>query len=422
MMPSFTRYAAIVGSLLTLTVAARAELAASPNNGDITLPAGFKAVVVADNVDGVRGIAVAPNGDLYGRLRGGGIRALRDTDGDGVADVTETIATDGGGSGIAVHGGYLYFSTNDAVYRMKRAAGELVPSGTIEPVVTGLPDQRQHASKMFTFDGAGMLYVEVGSPSNSLGKPDRARGAAGLSDAEVDTFLSEHGGIWKFDPAKAPLTQAQGEHWSTGHRHILSLAWHPVSQQLFGAQNGRDVLDVVKPDVFNTAYNAEHVAEEFHVLSRGANLGWPYTYYSPIEKKRLFSPEYGGDGKKTPAPGKFQDPTIAFPAHWAPMQMTYYGGEQFPASYHGGLFLAFHGSWNRPSQKGYNVVFIPCDDAGMPTGEWSIFADDFMGKDEISSPRDADFRPMGVAAGPDGSLYIGADQGNRIWRVFYAGE
>lgn len=418
----------IAASLVLTSVALRAELTASPNNGDITLPAGFKAVVVADGVSSVRGIAVAPNGDVYARLRARGkdaqkgIMALRDTNGDGVADEKAFIETGDAGSGIAVHGGYLYFSSDDAIYRMARAPGELVPSGAIEPVVTGLPNERQHEAKMFTFDGDGMLYAEVGSPSNSLGSPDRARGAQGLSEAAVAEFLSKHGGIWKFDPRKAPLTQADGEHWSTGHRHVLSLAWHPVSGELFGAQNGRDVLDVVNPDLFNAAYNAEHVAEEFHVLGRGADLGWPTTYYDPIEKKRLFSPEYGGDGKKGPPAGRFQEPLIAFPAHWAPMQMAFYDGEQFPASYRGGIFLAFHGSWNRPSQKGYNVVFIPFNAAGMPTGEWSMFADGFMGKDEIKSPRDAAHRPMGLATGPDGSLYIGSDHSGRIWRVFYVGS
>ena len=247
------RFVAFTAPLLLLHSGLRAELAASPDNGDITLPEGFRAVVVSDAVDGVRGIAVASNGDVYGRLRGGGIVALRDTDGDGAADVQEKIETGNAGSGIALHGGYLYFSSDNAVYRMKRAEDELVPGGAIEPVVTGLPDKRQHAAKMFTFDGDGMLYVEVGSPSNALGNPDRARGAVGSSKAEVDAFLSEHGGVWKFDPSKAPLTQADGEHWSTGQRHVLSLAWHPVSKQLCAAQNGRDVLDVVTPEVFNAA-------------------------------------------------------------------------------------------------------------------------------------------------------------------------
>ncbi|WED66080.1 PQQ-dependent sugar dehydrogenase [Synoicihabitans lomoniglobus] len=415
--------------LLALAMAGVASVAAAaltpaPDNGGISLPGGFKAAVVADDLGGIRGIAVAPNGDVYGRVRGRGIVAMRDTDGDGTADIVETIpGSTGEGSGIGIQPGYLYYSTNSGVFRYARAAGELLPSGEPEAVATDLSDKGQHNAKMFTFDEYGMLYVEVGSPSNALGVPDRARGAQGVSDAEVAKFLSEHGGVWKFDPSKAPQTQQQGEHWSTGHRHILALAWNPVSHTLFGAMNGRDTLDVINPDLFSKEYNAVRVAEEFHELKKGANLGWPRTFYDPIGNKRLFGAEYGGDGKKGPPAGSYPDPIIAFPAHWAPMQMAYYGGEQFPETYRGGLFQAFHGSWNRQGdQKGYNVSFIPFDASGRPTGEWSVFADGFMGTGQIASPNDAAYRPMGLAAGPDGSLYVGSDHGGRVWRIFYIGE
>lgn len=402
---------------------AAANLVPAPDNGGITLPSGFRAVVVADGVTGVRGLAVAANGDLYARQQRGGVVALRDTDGDGVADERVEIPTAAGGSGIGLHGGYLYYSTDSGIVRLAREPDALVPAGPAEVVVAGLPDERQHAAKMFTFDGDGQLYVEVGSPSNALGVPDRARGASGMSDEEVARFLSRHGGIWRFDPNRLGQTQADGLHWSTGHRHVLSLAWHPVSRELFAAQNGRDVIDVVKPEVFNEDFNRERVAEEFHRLTQGADLGWPRTFYDPRTKRRLYSPEYDGDGRKGPPAGRYAEPLIAFPAHWAPMQMVHYAGESFPAEYRGGMFLAFHGSWNRaPDQRGYNVVFIPFDAEGRPTGQWRIFADGFMGRGSIASPRDAAHRPMGLAVGPDGSLYIGSDHSGRIWRVFHAGE
>lgn len=408
--------------------AAFAALAPSEGNGGISLPDGFHAVVVADGLDGIRGIAVAPNGDVYGTVRGRGIVALRDTDGNGVANIVSFLeetpsAHVSPGSGMAIHDGYLYFSTDDAIYRYKREPGQLLPTGELETVISGLPNKRQHSAKMFTFGGDGMLYAEVGSPSNALGNPDRALGAKGVSDEEVKKFQSEHGGFWRFDPNKLNQTQADGYHFSTGHRHILAVAWNPVSKSLFVAQNGRDVLNGVSPDLFTAEYNSERVSEEFHILKEGSNFGWPYTYFDPIDKVRLFSPEYGGDGKKGPPKGKYPDPLIAFPAHWAPMQMTYYADDQFPKKYQGGMFLAFHGSWNRsPVQKGYNVTFIPFDDAGMPTGDYEVFAFGFQGDEEISSPRDAKYRPMGVAAGPDGSLYVGADQGGRVWRIFYDGK
>lgn len=417
------RFASIVWASLaslSLVLSANGAPVPAPNNGDIVLPDGFAASVVADDVGKIRGIAVSPSGDVYGRLKDGGIVAMRDADGDGAAEIVEKVPSlTSGGSGIGIHDGYLYYSTSGAIFRMKLKEGELLPVGKEETVVASLADKRSHSSKMFTFDTDGKLYAEVGSPANALSTNDRGLGAKGKSKAEVDAFLSLYGGVWVFDANKLNQEQSQGHHMTTGHRHMLALAWHPVSGNLFGLQNGRDVLDVVNPDVFNSEYNATRVSEEFHILKEGSNLGWPYSFYDPIDKKRLYSPEYEGDGEKGPASGEFQDPIIGFPAHWAPMQMAYYGGEQFPEKYRSGLFVAFHGSWNRyPDQKGYNVVFIDFDKSGKPTGEWEVFADGFMGSDHIESPKDAAHRPMGVAVGPDGSLYVGDDHRGRVWRIF----
>ena len=160
------------------------------------------------------------------------------------------------------------------------------------------------------------------------------------------------------------------------------------------------------------------------MLREGQNLGWPYTYWDPLRKARMVSPEFGGDGKKRDESGKYQEPLIAFPAHWAPLQTVFYTGKQFPAKYSGGAFIAFHGSWNRAPlpQRGYHVVFVPFDAQGKPVGNYEIFARGFAGRDEFTSPRDATYRPGGVAVGPDGSLYIGETEKGRIWRVIYVGD
>jgi glucose/arabinose dehydrogenase len=414
-----------IGAVLVLGLAATAASAAlptpDPDNGAIKLPAGFRALVVADDLGRLRFLTVAPNGDVYVKTRDGGIIALRDKDGDGRAEIKETFG-EGGGTGIAIHDGWLYHSTNSAVLRYRYTPGELVPKGPPQTVVSGLSYARQHGTKSFAFDDQGRLLVEVGSPSNAYGgENDRKKGAAGEDPTE---FLKKHGGFWRFDPNKLNQTQADGHHFSTGHRHMIPLAWNPVSKAFFSVMHGRDVLNIVAPEYYTDDDNAELPAEEMHILREGNNYGWPFTYYDPIRKARMLAPEYGGDKQKRAEPGRYPDPLIAFPAHWAPMQMAFYTGSQFPQKYRGGAFLAFHGSWNRAPkpQKGYNVVYIPFDAKGMPRGDYEVFADGFTGKAEIASPNDARFRPNGVGVGPDGSLYVSDSQKGRVWRIIYTGE
>ena len=414
--PIFLTGAVLFPSSLSARAAA---LKADPGNGAITLPAGFHAVVVADNLGPLRFLTAAPNGDVYVKTRNDGIVALRDTNGDGRADVKETFGS-GGGTGIAVHDGWLYHSTNTAVFRYKLAPGELVPKGEPETIVSDLPVGPQHESKSFAFDEAGRLFVEVGSPSNAYGDPDRAKGAKGKDPTE---FLKTHGGWWRFDPDKPNQKQADGDHFSTGHRHMLAIAWNPVSKSFFVVMMGRDQLGTVDPEHYNDEDNAEAPAEEMHQLREGANFGWPFTYYDPRKKARMVAPEFGGDNQKRAEPGKYPEPLIAFPGHWAPLQMAYYSGTQFPAKYRAGRFIAFHGSWNRApkTQKGYNVTFVPFDDKGMPRGTYEVFASGFPGVAEFTNPRDARYRPCGLAVGPDGSIYVSDSEKGRVWRIFYAG-
>jgi mono/diheme cytochrome c family protein len=174
-------------------------------------------------------------------------------------------------------------------------------------------------------------------------------------------------------------------------------------------------MNIVAPDYYDALDNAERVAEEMHRLTRGVNIGWPYTYWDPIKKVRMIAPEFGGDNRKRAEIGKYDEPVIAFPAHWAPLQMVFYSGTQFPARYRNGAFISFHGSWNRAPQPqdGYKIAFVPFDDNGAPLGTYEDFA---------HASGEPKFRMGGVANGPDGSLYIGETDQGRIWRVIYTGE
>jgi len=415
------------------------RLAAAPglplpdaDDGGISLPPGFRAYVAADNLvvekkvgntpEKLRFLAVAPNGDLYAKLVRGNILALRDTDGDGRFDLIKEFGPGDGGTHLMFHAGYLYQSSRTAVYRYKYTPGELVPTSPLETIVKDLPAEKDHDAKSFGFDESGHMIVEVGSPYNVYSDGDRRKGAKGKTDAEVAEFQKTYGGFWRFDPAKHNQTQAaDGVRFSTGHRHSLALQWHPVSKNFFMAQMGRDGLNTIDPVHYDELDNAERVSEVMHLLREGADLGWPRTYWDPFKQAHMLAPEYGGDGFKRMEPDLYDKPVVAFPGHWAPLQMALYTGTQFPAKYRGGMFIAFHGSWNRAPrpQAGYKVAFVPFTAAGVPTGQYETFADNFNSADAAVPTR---YRPGGVAVAPDGSLYIAETERGRIWRVMFTGE
>jgi cytochrome c5 len=250
--------------------------------------------------------------------------------------------------------------------------------------------------------------------------------ALGSKGVDPAGLFVQHGGFWRFDPDKLNQDQLKdGFHFSTGLRHALSVAWNPVSKSLFVATMGRDQLNTVAPDHYTDEDNARNPAEEFHILKEGSNFGWPFTYWDPQRNVRMIAPEFGGDNRKMDFSGKYPRPLVAIPAHWAPMQMLFYTADQFPQKYRNGAFIATHGSWNRAPlpQGGYNVIFIPFDETGMPLGDYfEIFADGFAGVAEVRSPRDARYRPCGIALGADGSLYVADSDRGRVWRIFYTGE
>jgi glucose/arabinose dehydrogenase len=390
----------------------------------IRVPAGFDARVFAEGVGRARHIAVRDNGDVYVALRQagpeGGVAALRDEDGDGAADRIEYFG-DHAGTGMAIHDGFLYASSDTAIYRYPLPEGEaLVPDSGSETVVEGFPVQRSHASKAFAIDDAGNLFVNVGAPSNACQQTDRTLGSPGQQPCPL---LEEHAGLWRFDAGKPGQTFEDGARHLTGTRNVVALDWHPAAGALYFAMHGRDQLHELFPDLFTAEQSAELPAEEFHVGRAGANYGWPYTYWDPQAGARVVAPEYGGDGTTVAEDGGYEAPLLAFPGHWAPNDLLFYTADgSFPEAARGGAFIAFHGSWNRAPlpQGGYNVVFVPFENAA-PTGEWSVFADGFKGAEVLEDSDDAAFRPMGLAQGPDGALYITDSVEGRIWRVTYQG-
>ena len=395
--------------------------ACDPGNGGLQLPPGFCALVAADGLGTARHMAVAPNGDIYVSRQDdgakGGIVALRDANGEGRFEIHESIGQDSI-TGVALRNGYLYAAKFHSVERYKMAPGELKPAGPPEIVVSGLPGVEQHGDKSIAFDGRGSLYVNVGAPSNACQSKDRQAKVPGQDPCPL---LETHGGIWKFAEDKLGQTQADGVRFATGMRQMPAIAWHDGA--LYIVMNSRDQLDVLWPGMFTAQENAERPAEPMYRAEQGSNFGWPYCFFDYGLKKLLLNPEYGGDGKKVGRCSGFQNPITSFPAHWAPVDLMFYSGTQFPQHYKNGAFIAFHGSWNRAPmpQEGYNVTFQPFAD-GKPSGGHEVFASGFAGKTPLMNPDDALARADGVAHGPDGSLYICESQHGKIWRVFYRGE
>lgn len=403
--------------------AGNGALAFHPENGGITLPEGFQAVVVAENVGPARHITVRDNGDIYVALSeldsGGGTAALRDSDGDGVADDIEYFG-DYTGTGIDIYNGYLYRSSDSEVYRYQLVEDELLPDSDGETVVTGFPEQNSHRAKSFAFDGNGNIYVNVGAPSNACQEESRTPGIPGQDPCPQ---LERHAGIWQFSASETGQTQQDhGHRYSTGIRNAVALDWNENAAGLYVAQHGRDQLSQLWPDLYNNEQSAELPSEELFKLNDGSDFGWPYAYYDPLQGKKVMAPEYGGDGVQEPDE-EYEDPVYAFPGHWAPNDLLFYSADQFPSEYQNGALIAFHGSWNRAplEQQGYKVVFLPFD-GDMPSGEFEVFADGFAGVDQINSPGDAVHRPTGLAIGPDGSLYISDSVRGKIWRVVYTGS
>lgn len=404
-------------SVLATPAAAQRQPSCRSDNAGLTLPPGFCALIVADSVGQARHIAVAADGDIYVAVGGnaGGVLALRDTDGDGVADVRERFGPGKGGSGIVLRGDQLYFATNDAIVRYRRPAGTLRPAGAPDTIVSGLPADRSHQAKTIAFGPGGAIYVNIGSPTNVC-QPTNARETSGLDPCPE---RENRAGIWRFDPDKLGQTPADGRRWATGLRNTVAITQNPADGQVYGGVHGRDNLFQNWPRFYDEGEGADLPSEMFVRIGENEDYGWPYCYWDQNRRQFILAPEYGGDENTAGRCANLRaTPVLGFPGHWAPNGSMFYAGSQFPAAYRAGVFIAFHGSWNRAPrpQEGYRVVFAPLPgNGGVP--KFEIFADGFSGGDNNT----AQHRPVGLAQGPDGSIFVTDDRAGRIYRIIFRG-
>jgi putative membrane-bound dehydrogenase-like protein len=335
----------------------------------IDLPAGFEIQIFASDLGTPRHMAVSPAGDLFVADMGGGkVFVLPDKDGDGKAD-QKIIFAEGlkGPHSIAFFEDGVYISVLDGVVRFTDKDGDLKGEDK-KVLVSGLPTGG-HSTKTISFGPDGKMYVSVGSSCNVCEERDPRRAAILQYNAD-----------------------GTGEKiFAKGLRNSVGLTWHPQTQELWAADNGRDMLGDDLPP------------EEINIIKEGGHYGWPYCY---------------GDQKPNP---EFKDrvdfckktipPVISLQAHSAPLGLTFYTGNQFPEEYQGNLFVAFHGSWNRTVPTGYKVIRIKFKD-GQPE-KIEDFATGWL---QGSS---AWGRPVDVVVGKDGALYVSDDKGGVIYRIFY---
>jgi glucose/arabinose dehydrogenase len=386
----------------------------------LTVPPGFHATVVAENLGNMtRHMAFRDASRLYISTEqqkkdapNAGIIALH-LDARHHVDRVEHFSSIDNGTAIAVYKGALYAASADTLYRIPLSGKALVPTAQPDTVVVDVPGRSALA-----FDNTGALYLAVDGSANTCvpkGTPRDAQ-AQGLTPCPD---LAAAAGVWRFNASQHNQKFGDGEHFATGIRDTNALAWSPDAKALYMVNYGRDRAEKVWPKLIS-AEDGAHISDEMFKITQGTDMGWPYTYYDSVKHVRLLQPEYGGNGKTVVTDSKYATPVVAFPAHVAPMDITFYEGRQFPAHYRGGAFIAFHGAGGCDPEGfdgGYDVMFVPMDKSGE-AGSPEVFADGFAGPTHEDRCGDrAAYRPVDVTVGPDGALYVADSQKGRIWRI-----
>jgi glucose/arabinose dehydrogenase len=410
----------LLGATCTLCLAALPIMAAEPDG--LTLPPGFHATVIGENLGNMtRHMAFADAHRLYISTEqqekdtpDAGIIALQ-LDAHHHADQIEHFSSIDNGTAIAVYKGAIYAASAHTLYRIRLSGDELVPTAKPRAVVVGVPGRPALA-----FDDKDGLYLAVPGSGNicvAKGTPRNAQ-AKGLTPCPD---LATAAGLWRFNASKLNQRFADGEHFATGIRDTNALAWSAHTKALYVVNYGRDDAEDTWPKLI-TAGDGEHISDEMFKVTQGTDMGWPYTYYDSIKHERLMQPEYGGNGKTVVTDSKYAVPVVAFPAHVAPMDITFYEARQVPPHYRGGAFIAFHGASGCDTEGfdgGYDVMFVPMDGTGE-AGSPEAFADGFAGPShEDKCGKRAAYRPVAVTVGPDGALYVADSQKGRIWRIAY---
>ncbi|USG60830.1 PQQ-dependent sugar dehydrogenase [Sneathiella marina] len=354
----------------------------SNEEGDLNLPPNFKVKAYRSELTHARWLEVLKNGDvLVAEPRAGEITLLRDTNGDGVADMkTELVSNLDRPHGMAVVGDWLYIGEPKQIRRVRFSVGDTKATGRIENVTEqgSLGDGGGHWTRNLLYDeGDHALYISIGSAAN------------------MDIEPSPRATIQKLD-----LSTNKLETVASGLRNPVGIDFDPVTGKLYTVVNERDGYgDGLVPDYLT------------HVIQDGF-YGWPYAYSGTIP-----DPDYADDAPEMVS--KSLLPDVLFRSHSAPLGLIFYNSDQFPKEYLNDAFVAFHGSWNASVPTGYKIVRVPFEN-GKPAGSYENFATGFRTNATDDGAAKVWGRPVGLAIATDGALLVADDVSQTVWRISYA--
>jgi glucose/arabinose dehydrogenase len=364
----------------------------------VVVPAGMTVNRFADGLNSPRNAVVLPNGDVLvaeatterksndPNFRASGanrIMLLRDTDGDGRADLREVLLAGlQQPYGMALIGKKLYVANADGVFWTPYVVGTMhIPSDAPRTYLSRFDPTgyNNHWTRnlLASKDGRA-LYIAVGSASNA--------GEFGMAKEERRAVV-----------LTLDLATGKERVFASGIRNPVGMAWNPTTGKLWTSVNERDELgDDLVPD---------YITE----VRDGGFYGWPYSYWGK-------HPDPRSKGKRPDLIARAITPDFAVGAHASALGISFGAGTTLPGYYREGAFVARHGSWNRATFMGYDVVFIPFR-AGRPTGSMEPFLTGFT-----DQPGHVHGRPRALAVAKDGALLVVDDKGNTIWRVANASQ
>ncbi len=380
----------------------RVEVVAKPADSQLSVPSGFDVKLFASGLDRPRLIRVAPNGDIFvAESQAGQIRVLRpNADGTGAAQIEVFATALRLPFGIAFYPNngnpeWVYVGNTDSIVQFPYRTGDLKARGAPDVVVPSLPTaDRPHWTRDIAFSSDGKtMFVSVGSDSNVAEEMPK------LDAAALQKWIAENplGAAWGAEKDRADVLafdpNGNNRHiFATGIRNCVTMAIHPVTNDLWCSTNERDLLgDNVPPDYVTR-------------VREGAFYGWPWYYIGANEDPRH-------KDARPDLKDKVAVPDVLIQPHSAPLQMVFYDGNGFPAEYKGQAFAALHGSWNRAKRTGYKIIRVIIKD-GVPTGEYEDFVTGFVVNDTSAWGR-----PVGIAVAKDGTLLFSEDGNSTIWRV-----